>query len=150
MSNVCRNTRIVANPLAACERGRQDRQCRGAFAVIAVIVMFVIAVTLIGVWTQAAVRQRLQIESRQIRLQAAELAESGVRRAAARRAGEPEYAGETWSLPAGTIGNGQVASVRIKLTPTADGRVVIEAVAEYPAGAVRRARSLLRWSSCWS
>lgn len=122
---------------------RQSR--RGGFALLAVIVVSVICLALIGVWAQSAVRQRLQIESRYLRLQATRLAEAGLRRAARQRTGNPDYAGEDWSIPAEALGKTQAATVRIQLTPSANGRaVLVESTAQFPSGVARRAQSTKR------
>jgi Tfp pilus assembly protein PilX len=119
---------------------RNRRAQPDGFVIIAVIVVFAISTTLFGVWASVAVRSHRQFANRQLRVQAVRLAEAGVRRAIARRQANPRYDNEVWSIAAADLGQGQAAEVRIGITPAADAaRLNVEATAEFPVGAVRRA-----------
>jgi len=75
-------------------------------------------------------------------LQADWLAESGVRRAAARLAADVKYAGETWALEAESLGGSDKAEVKIRVERV-EGQPLVRRVmveAEYPSGAAQRAR----------
>ncbi len=116
------------------------RKRRRGIALVAVIVLFAVSVTLFGLWAKAGVRERHRLASQQLRLQAERLAEAGVRRAMARRAADPQYQEETWSVPAESLEKKHAAEVRIRVLPTPDAAAVrYEATAVFPVGAVRHA-----------
>jgi hypothetical protein len=110
-----------------------------------VLVVFALAMALFGLWAQAAVRDHRRLAGEAQRLQAMRLAEAGAHRALAQRAGNPQYAEETWSVPAAALDGRYSAEVRIRVTPAvgaaAAANVRVEATAEFPAGTVRRAKS---------
>ena len=108
---------------------------------VAIIVVLSISLTLFGIWARAALRERTRLASQQFQLQAARLAEAGVHRAIERRAADPQYQGETWSVPADQLDKTHTAEVRIRVEPNGSANTTrIEATAEFPAGAVRRAQ----------
>jgi hypothetical protein len=108
---------------------------------VAVIVVFAISMALFGLWAQSAVREHRRLAGHELRVQAGRLAEAGLQRAIARRAANAQYDGETWSIPAAVLGGAHAAEVRIRIAPAADaGRLRVEAVAEFPVGAVQRAQ----------
>jgi hypothetical protein len=114
---------------------------RNGAVLIAVVVVFTISLTLFGVWARAAVKQHQSMRNEQLRLQAVRLAEAGVRRALARRAADAQYMQETWQVSATELNASQSGEVRIRVVPHDDAPAVrFEAIAEFPAGSVRRAR----------
>ena len=119
-------------------RNRNDCAQRRGFALLAVLVLLVISVTLFGLWAQAIVREYQQVAGQELRLQAERLAEAGLSRALARRAADPAYEGETWSVPADALGGRWAAEVRLRVVPGDDGAPDrYEAQAEVPVGATR-------------
>jgi Tfp pilus assembly protein PilX len=122
---------------------RTRRSCtmpRG-FVLVAVLVVFAISLTLFGVWARGAVGQHRRSRVEQVRLQAVRLAESGVRRAIARKSADGNYKEEKWPVPAGMLDNSRAAEVRIRVEPTGDNsKLRIAATAEFPLGAVQRAQ----------
>jgi hypothetical protein len=112
------------------------------FVVVSMVVLLAVAMTLFGLWAKAAVREYRQLEYRQQELQATRLAEAGVGRGMARLASDPAYEGETWTIPAADLDRPQGAEVHIRVVPSpdADQPAHVEATADFPAGAVRRAR----------
>ena len=121
-------------------RGRHASR-RAGFVIVVVVVLFAVSLALFGIWAQAAIGQHRRLRNEQLRLQAVRLAEAGVSRALARRAADPQYMKETWSVPASALGGPRAAEVRIRIEPTADDAALrVEATAEYPAGATRRAQ----------
>lgn len=122
----------------------RDTGTRGPRGVVLVTVITVSAIclTLFGLWAQDAMRQHRRWQLLQLRPQAVRLAEAGVRRAIARLAADPTYKQETWRLTAGELRLNRAAEVHISVRPNGNKTdlVVIEATAEYPAGAVRRAQ----------
>jgi Tfp pilus assembly protein PilX len=118
---------------------RITRPC--GFVLVAVLVVFVISLTLFGVWARWAVGQHRRSRVEQVRLQAVRLAESGVRRALARQAIDDNYAEEKWAVPAGVLDKARAAEVRIRVEPTVDNaRLRFTATAEFPLGVVQRAQ----------
>ena len=105
-----------------CRVARHTGRGRRKGAVI-IIVLFLL--TIVGVVVGTLVHALL-IEHRQLRvhhqqLQAAWLAESGLRRAVARLRTDGQFSGETWSLPAEALGSDADASVEIRVAPV-EGR----------------------------
>jgi hypothetical protein len=114
---------------------------RHGVAIISVVVLFSISVTLFGVWAQMAIREHRRLESQHKQLQSLRLAEAGLRRAVARRAADPQYNAETWSVPAEQLGGAHAAEVRIRISQTADASALhYEATATFPVDAHRRAQ----------
>lgn len=113
---------------------------RHGFVLVAVLVLFAVCLTLIGVWTTAGLRGRQRVANQQFRLQAIRLAEAGVGRAIVRRASDPAYQEETWTVPATELDGSHAGEVRIRITPADDTATLrCEATAVFPAGAVRHA-----------
>jgi hypothetical protein len=109
------------------------------FVLVAILVVLALAMALFGLWAQSAVREQRWLDGEALRLEALRLAEAGVARGIARRAIDPDYANETWRIPAADVGGRHAAEVRIRVTP--EGAALrIAATADFPAGAVRRAR----------
>jgi len=82
-------------------------------AIIVVIAFYAIAITMMGVWIRSALTHQRQISRWQQRTQTVWLAESGVRRAAARIAEDAHYEGETWHISASELGGRNAAEVVI-------------------------------------
>lgn len=123
-------------------RGRGRSKPRSGFVVVAVVVLLVVATTLFGLWAKAALREHRQLEYRQQELQAIRLAEAGLGRGVARLAADSAYTGETWKISAAELDRPQGAEVRIRIVPSedVDRPTRVEATADFPADAVRRAR----------
>jgi len=109
------------------------------FVLVVVVVLLSMSMTIFGVWARSAVREHRRLDSEALRLEAGRLAEAGVARAIARRAIDPDYAAGTWQIPAADLDGRHTAEVRIRITPTGAG-LRVAATADYPAGAVHRAR----------
>ena len=118
-----------------------QRDARRGFVVISVVVLLTVVAALFGLWAKAAVSEHRQLEYRQHELQAIRLAEAGVGRGMARRASDPVYDGETWTIPAADLGQSHAAEVTIRVvTAAADAATLqIEATANYPAGGPSKA-----------
>jgi hypothetical protein len=102
---------------------------------VAALVSLLIAMALLGTMLQAAVQSRRQLRIERDLRQCELLQRAGIDRAAAQIARQPDYAGETWVVPAGALGREHQAHVTVRIptdstTPTRR----IEILAEYPYG----------------
>jgi len=102
-------------------------------AVAAAVLMAVLRMSL-------AERESFRLQTRQ--LQAAWLAESGLERAAARLAADPQYAGETWHIAAEELGglDAAVVTIRVEPAPHEPARRLVRVEADYPDHPQFRAR----------
>lgn len=119
---------------------RWRRQPQGV-ALVTVIVAMAIALALFAIWGRTVVQQHHRAAARQHRLQAARLAEAGIRRAMALRAANPQYNEETWTIPREALGGAHSAEVRIRVAPAEANSTRYQVTAEYPAGTPRRVRA---------
>jgi len=111
----------------------------GAVLAVTLVCLFVVA-ALGSLLLRALLQERRQGEVRMHQLQALWLAESAAARARAQLARSAEYAGETWTVPAETLGDRWSAAAEIRVTRL-DGQpqsrlVVVEAC--YPNDPDRR------------
>jgi len=90
-------------------------------------------------------RQRARLALWQI--QARWLAQSGLERARATLAERPDYAGETWRLPAQQLGGQDAGVVRIEVQalPGEPKQRLISVQADYPDHSQHRARESRQW-----
>ena len=127
-------------PTLLRRRSGYTRAPRGV-ALIVVIVTISISLTLFGLWARNIVRDHRRVENHYFRAQAARLAEAGLKLAIARRAANPEFQEETWSIPAESLDGTHAATVQIRIQPTDDAETLrYEATAQYPTGMERRAQ----------
>jgi Tfp pilus assembly protein PilX len=114
---------------------------RGAVLALVLVCLMVAMALLVSIAKLAAGGRRMvQAEAQQV--QAAWLAESGLQRAAAQLAADPDYQGETWSLPAELLPGTRPAAVKIEVQPVPaqpDQRLV-RVQADYPDDPQHRAR----------
>lgn len=115
------------------------------------IAFYAVAMTLIAVWVQSALRDRRQVDLWHEHTQTTLLAEAGLRRAVARvnRSGNA-YSGEQWQITSQELGLPHDAQVEIRITDiyqdeentaeSASPRKRIVVVADYPVGRDRRNR----------
>gem|GEM_PF-870765 len=106
---------------------------RGAVLVVA-LVLLVLATLICGVLMKTGLAESRLVRHQAQELQAAWLVESGVERAAAKLAESRDYAGETWNLPAETIGGEWPATVLITIVKPQDEspRRTVRVRADYP------------------
>jgi hypothetical protein len=120
---------------------RGSRPPRNGVVVVIMVVFIALSLTLFGLWTKSLVRGRDRLSMQLFRIQAERLAEAGLDRARARRASDPAYSEETWSVPAAELDSTHNAEVRIRVSALPNkGGLRYEATAEFPAGAVRHAQ----------
>jgi Tfp pilus assembly protein PilX len=124
---------------------------RGTILIVA-LVCLVIVMALIGALLQGTLRARRQLHAERDRRQAELLLQAGLDRAALRVAGQADYHGESWELPAESITGSGAGLVTIETSRQAeDSPWKIHVVAEYPVGkqpagnelSVRRSRTIL-------
>ncbi|MBI3862955.1 MAG: hypothetical protein HY290_13775 [Planctomycetia bacterium] len=127
-------TRTKAKPA-----GRASR--RGAFTSI-VLVCLLISTMLMGALLKIVLLQNRQAGRELGRVQAGWLAESGLDRAAARLAGDPNYAGETWTIAADRLARHDpgVIVIRVEKVESRTSQRLIVVEAAYPPDGPDRAR----------
>lgn len=114
---------------------------RGVILIIAIVCTAVASVMFLAIVQMAAAeRNALRVEA--WRQQARWLAESALDRAAARLAGDPDYQGETWNVPAAELDSPDAAVVEIEVrsVPEQPHRRVVLVRADYPDDPQHRAR----------
>jgi type II secretory pathway component PulK len=102
---------------------------RGMGLVLAVVLLAMVAAAIGGMVRELALRRGISDRAER-HTQAVLLAEAGLSRARALIERDPSYTGETWKVPARSIGGRNSAEVFIAVKE--EGEVV--AVATYPAG----------------
>ena len=123
----------------------RSKKSRCGLALVAALVCLLVVISLIGSMLQSALRSRRQLHAQRDLRQTECLLEAGADRAAFRLRGDPDYAGETWDVPAAEIigrGDGQVV-IEVKEADGGGGREV-RVLAEYPSGSelsIRRSQT---------
>lgn len=138
-------SRRTARPRAvirSCASGMNSAlHRRGAVLLIVLVALTVASAVLVSVVRLAAAdRKAWQGEVRQV--QAAWLAESGLERASARLRDDPDYRGETWTIPADALDGRHSGAVNIQVEPAADqpSQRRIRVTADFPNDPQHRAR----------
>ena len=114
---------------------------KGAVLLMAVVCLAVASIIFMAI-LRSSVAARQSVDTEAWHQQAVWLAHSGLERAAARLAVNPDYLGETWTVPAGQISASDGALVVIEVeTPGDDpARRSISVRADYPNHPRHRAR----------
>jgi Tfp pilus assembly protein PilV len=123
------------------KRGHDARRRRGVVVMVALVAIAIASAVFVSLLRLAAAEQgATRMEAR--RVQAAWLVESGLERAAARLAADPEYQGETWQIAAEALAGRERAVVRIDVqtVPEQAGRRQVVVRADYPDHPRHRAR----------
>ncbi len=109
---------------------------------MSVLVCLALVTVLFSVWIKTVVEERRQVRAIEDRMQAEYLADSGLRRAAARLAADADYAGETWQVEAGDFSGPRGGTVSIEVRRESDEPLarVVRAVADFPKEVTARAR----------
>jgi hypothetical protein len=113
-------------------------------AIVPALVCLVLVTMLCALMLKQAHTRRVLAGDEARRMQAEWLVESGLARASARLSAEPSYRGETWEIPARSLGGPSAARVTIVVEPVQAppgrrrARVVVQA--DYPSGEDHRAR----------
>lgn len=114
-------------------RRRPAGRPRGAALVVAIVCLAIASMLLVSVARLTVIRCGAARDE-QWRVQACWLANSALDRAAARLRVDPQYRGETWKIPAESLGGASAGVVRIEveaIASRADARRV-RVVADYP------------------
>jgi len=114
---------------------------RHGVVIVVMVVFIALSLALFGLWAQSLVRGRDRLSMQLYRIQAERLAEAGLERAQARRAADPAYSEEVWSVPAADLDSTHTAQVRIRVTALPNNAGLrYEAAAEFPLGQIRHAQ----------
>ncbi len=123
---------------------------RRGLTTVAVLICLLVLGLIAGVLVKLGVAYRDQVRTEERRLQAEWLAEAGVDRALARLAGDADYAGESWEIPADALGltaaktpekgPAAVVAIEVERPKDQDGDVIVRARADYPPDPPRRVR----------
>lgn len=111
------------------------RPRRKGLALMPALVCLVVVTLIVGVLLRQGAHQRKAVRKEERQAQADWLMESGLARGISQLSAEPDYQGETWSLPRGTLPEGP-AEVRISVE-TIDqqpNKKRLRVVADYPSG----------------
>jgi Tfp pilus assembly protein PilV len=133
-------------------RSCRARPRRRGLTAVAVLVCLLIVTMISGALLKIGVAHRDFVRGQERKLQAEWLAQSGLDRALARLAAQPDYTGETWKLAPRDLGlsepdsdsSGPAALVHIAVerpeNPGTAPRRLIKVQADYPPDAPHRAR----------
>lgn len=134
-------TRPKRSRASAGVAARRRIQRRGAVLLVAMVVIIVAAAVFLSI-LQLSVAERRRVETEAWQVQATWLAESGLERAAAQLAADPEYQGETWSLSADLFDgrNGAVVRIEVETVQEQQQRRLVRCEADYPDHPQQRAR----------
>jgi len=133
--------------LARSRCGLRRVSRRSGAVLVASLVCLLIVMAMLGSMLQGTLRSRRQMHVHRDLLQCELLLQAGAERAAIRFAQDPDYRGETWSLPAEAIVGTDQGQVTIAASRAADDQPwQLHVVAEYPLGdetSIRRSRTIL-------
>jgi Tfp pilus assembly protein PilV len=133
-------------------RASRARPPRRGLTAVAVLVCLLIVTMISGALLKIGVAHRDFVRSQERRLQAEWLAQSGIDRALARLAAQPDYTGETWKLgprdldrsepDSATSGPAAVVHITVERPENAGAapQRLIRVQADYPPDAPHRAR----------
>lgn len=117
--------------MCACQL--HPKPVRGA-ALLVVLACLALATVMFTIVARQVGAERQTLQWSQWSLQAAWLAEAGVERAASRLAADPNYLGETWTIPAAELSGDEGGVVRIHVETVADKpqQRTVRVEADYP------------------
>lgn len=117
----------------------RHRPRRGA-VLVAVLVTMMVASLLFAAMLRTGREEHQMLRGQQLRLQAIELGQAGVERAAAQLAADAAYQSEVWRVSAAELGSRQDASVKIDVERVVDRprRRRIQVEVNYPPAGEQR------------
>ncbi len=115
---------------------------RRAVLLISVLVCLSVVMALFGVWLRTVSLERRQLQSQQDGMQAEYLARSGMARAEAQLAAEPNYAGETWRIDQESLGArcGATVAIHVEAVPDEPQARRVRVEADFPPQGTARTR----------
>jgi Tfp pilus assembly protein PilV len=118
------------------------RAARRGGVLVAVLVVMTVASLLFAAMLRTNRQEMLLLRSHQQQLQAVELGQAGLERAAAHLSHDATYDAEVWQISAAELGGHDAAAVSIEVHKVADRprRRRVEIVVDYPAAEQRRTR----------
>jgi len=121
-------------------RARRVRR-RGVVLLVAIVCIAIASMIFLSL-LQLSVAERRRVETASWQVQAAWLAESGIERAAAQLAADPDYRGETWNLSTDALGGPHeaVVTIQVETIPQRQQRRLVHVRADYPDHPQHRAR----------
>jgi type II secretory pathway component PulK len=124
-----------------CGVGRPAHNSRQGVALVAAVVAFALAATILFYLLKTTLDQQRQMLLHRQEVQADWLAAAGIDRAIAQLKEFPDYTGETWRIPAEQLNNTTPAEVVIKVkTSDLVNQRKITVQADYPADTIHRSR----------
>ena len=119
---------------------RANRRGRKGLALIPAMVCLALVATLGAVMLRLAHVQQTTARDEERRMQTDWLAESGIARAGARLATDPDYRGETWEIAkiSPDANTSARVTIAVELVEDRPARRRVKVVAEYPRGDDRR------------
>jgi type II secretory pathway pseudopilin PulG len=129
----CQSVRTVPDGLAIRPAGKRAR--RGGMLLVAALVCIAVAIMLAAVLAKATLLQHRQADLASCEQQSFWLAESAVQRAIHNVHISPDYAGETWDVPAEMLGSNSAGVVIIQVTKTSEPQAgwQVHVESHYPA-----------------
>jgi len=114
---------------------------RGVVLLVAIVAIAIASMIFLSLLKRCVAEKR-RVETASWQVQAAWLVESGIERAAAQLAADPEYRGETWHLPTDALGGPHeaVVTIRVEEIPQQKQRRLVHVRADYPDHPQHRAR----------
>jgi hypothetical protein len=127
---------------AGSETRAERRNARRGAVLVAVLVVMMVASLLFGAMLRTSREEHQLLRRQQQRLQAEELAQAGIERAASRLARDPEYRSEVWQIAPAELGGREGAAVTIEIETVANRpqrrRALVQV--DYPQALERRIR----------
>ena len=127
------STRARSRPLS--NPGPSESTARRGVFMVVVMICLLVGSLIVGALLKLALLQSRQLVQEQARVQAEWLADSGLARAASQLAGDSDYAGETWTIPAADLAghDGARVDIRVEKDPQQPQNRTVKIEAVYPA-----------------
>src|SRR5688572_7417048 len=121
-------------------KAHQKKRSRRGAVLVAVLVTLMVASMLFAAMLRTGRQEHQLLRDHQLRLQAIELGQAGVERAAAQLAADDAYSAEVWQISAMELGGREDAAVKIEAATLSDRpqRRRIRVEVSYPPSGERR------------
>ena len=125
------NSKLQGRPVRHSNRHRAAT--RNGLMVVVTLVCLLVVTSIVGSMIKNAIFTRRELLAERDLRQTELMLQSGASRAAARLVTTPDFAGDSWEIPAATAANTGKGRVVTEITRTASGMALdIRVVAEYP------------------